>query len=124
MKLKEIDYVQILWIIGKITSVLTILFLGVFMLGHLISPEDEHSTGGFTPVDMVALLFFPVGFFLGNVFSLKKELLGSVIALGSMGMFYLLIVFPRASYAVVPITLILSIPAFCNLVYSYLKEKK
>lgn len=123
MKLNKLDFTKMIWIVGKVSCVLTILFLGMFMLGHLLFPETEETTGPITPIDMIAMIFFPVGFFLGNVFSLKKEFFGSMVAVVSLCMFYLLIIIPRGAYRAMPFTLLLALPIFCNLLYFYFSKK-
>jgi hypothetical protein len=65
---------------ARVTSVGSVGLLGCFFFGEMGSP---------TPGEWVALAFFPGGLVVGQLLGWWRELLGGVVGLVSLGLFYL-----------------------------------
>ena len=77
---------SILWI-ARISSALSILFLGFMIFGHLFGDEPQQFNSS---AELVSLLFFPIGLLAGLLIAFKSETLGGAIACLSMLAFFVL----------------------------------
>jgi len=94
-------------LVAKIWSGLSIAFMLFFIGGHIFSP-DENSTN-ILLVELVAMLFFPVGILIGLAWSWKNALRGAQITIVSLFIFFLLIAFPRGvALGMLPIMFLIS----------------
>lgn len=69
---------------ARVLGGLSIAVLMLFLLG------DKGSLTSISPREILGVLFFPFGLILGLVLGWWKELLGGVIAVGSVAGFYLI----------------------------------
>ncbi|MBN1618360.1 hypothetical protein JW887_03390 [Candidatus Dojkabacteria bacterium] len=91
--MKKDQIIKILQIIAKVWSALCIFFVLFMFLGNIFSASEND--GAWKPIEIVAALFFPIGMTIGMVIGWKKNLIGGLITIFSMIMFYSLILIPR-----------------------------
>ena len=112
--------------VAKVWSILSIGFLLVMLVGHLLSPEETKALP--TLVEAIAMLFFPTGVLAGMAISWKWEKIGGIITIVSLLIFYMLIIIPRGAFRAILTTLLLAVPGFlflfCSLLSRNLKKTK
>ena len=82
-RVNEPTYLFALRWIARGLSIATIGFILLFMFG------EEANWSAVRPVEMVGLAFFPFGLMAGLVLAWRREMSGSLIAVGSIACFYL-----------------------------------
>jgi len=119
---KSPKFISGIRIVAKVLSAFSI----VFLLGSIITmffPEEGDE--GFKTIELIALIFFPIGVLIGLIITWKKEKLGAIISLVSMFIFYLLIIVPRGAWRAMPITLLIVSPGVIYIFnYLILKDKR
>lgn len=111
----------ILWT-ARVWSILSIGFFLLIIVGHLFFPDESDVLP--TSIDIVAMLFNPLGLLVGMVIAWKRERLGGIITICSLIVFYMLIIIPRDAFRATPTFLILAGPGFLFLLYSFLINHK
>lgn len=118
--MKRNKKVKIIRVIAKIWSIISILFLLGSIFVFIFSPSDGDEA--FSTVELIAFAFFPVGVLVGLILSWKKEILGAIISLGCMFIFYLLIIVPRGAWRAISFTFILILPSILFIINHIYKK--
>jgi hypothetical protein len=79
---------------ARVWGVLSLAFMAVMVGGEVIFPHAPFPT----PLEMLGMLFFPVGVCAGIVVAWWREGLGGAISVGSMIVFYILLYFMRGQF--------------------------
>lgn len=104
---KELDQknaaITVLRWIARIWTVISLAFLAVMLIGELWGTINAGTVIWPTISEWIGMLFFPIGIIVGLALVWKKELLGSIITLGSFVIFYVYIfilsgILPRGPY--------------------------
>ncbi len=69
---------------ARVLALATLLLLALFYIGEGVNVSD------IAPREYVGLIFFPIGLVVGYLIAWKNELLGGVVAVGSILAFYLI----------------------------------
>lgn len=104
MKSEAIDFLR--WT-ARIWGSLSVAFLLLMILGHLINPEVPFLSGFHSTRDVIIFLLFPVSTMIGIWFAWPYELIGSLLTLaGISGLFIIrndLLFDPWISIIVAPV---------------------
>lgn len=77
-------YLKTLRKIARIWAFIVLIFIFLFILGHILEPD-----GGLpTILEAVSFLFFPLGAIVGLIISFRREFLGGSIAFFSFILFH------------------------------------
>jgi hypothetical protein len=94
---------------AKVWSLATIGLVLLIFVGEAVSPS---TSAGFTPSELVGLVFFPIGTCLGMVLAWRREALGGAVTIASMVAFYTWMYLDRASFPRGPYFLVVAAPGF------------
>jgi len=100
--------VNIIRRIARVWSLLSIVFVLVIVIGHILNPEDVLPTIG----EWIGILFFPFGVVLGLILSWKWEGLGAMITIGSLIGIYITILIIRGYLPRGPFFVLFAAPGF------------
>jgi hypothetical protein len=92
--------VTVLRWVARILSILFIGFILLLLIGEVLFP---HAEAVFQVRDIIAMIFFPIGVVVGLILAWRKELLGGLVAVGSLAAFYVTLFlfdgrFPRGPF--------------------------
>jgi len=109
--------------IAKGWSAIMIVLMGLFILAHFFSSGGE-GTLPIKPVEIIAMIFFPIGVLVGMAVSWKWEKEGALMTIISVIVFFLLIMFPRGvGLRMFPTMFVIAGPSLLFL-YASLADKK
>lgn len=91
---KRSSYTNIIRRIAKIWSIVSLVFILVFMIGYGLNPEEPLPNCR----ELVELALFPTGVILGQILGWKREGLGGALSIGSLVSFYLLEFFIKGRF--------------------------
>ena len=103
--------------IARICALLSIGFVLLFLFGEGLTVNGVWPT----PVEWIGLLFFPFGLALGLLIAWRYELLGGVVAAGSIVAFYLWSYVVHGDFPRGPYILLLALPALLFLIFAWRK---
>lgn len=95
----------LLWT-ARISSVVSFLIISFIFIGEGFNPTAIEGN------ELVLFIFFPILVIIGFVISWKKELIGSIISMLGLVVFYLIHYFSSGSFPRGSAFLIFTIPAF------------
>jgi hypothetical protein len=107
--------------IARILSILSIAFVLLIFIGELLHPT---AAAVFTPRDIIAMLFFPIGVCLGLILAWWWECVGGIVSIAGLAGFYLTLFafdqrFPRGPYF-----LLVALPGFFFLAAWFLERRE
>lgn len=73
--------------VARIWACMSIVFLLFMIFGHIFGPEAQNFNG---VQEIIMVVFFPAGVLIGLLLTFKSVKMGSIIALGSMVVFFIL----------------------------------
>jgi len=123
-KTKQTIYLTTLKYTARILSTITLIFITIFILGHIFFPDAESSI---TFTESIGFLFFPIGFSIGLIIAYKNELLGGIITLISFIFFVIFIYILRGIFIIAMDHLfftILNIPGILYIIVGILSKTK
>ncbi len=103
--------------IARICALLSIGFVLIFLFGEGLTVDGVWPT----PTEWIGLLFFPFGLAIGLLIAWRNELMGGLIAVGSLVAFYLWNFVVRGELPSGPYLLLLALPALLFLILAWRK---
>jgi len=95
--------------VARVWAAAAVLMLLAFSVGELFMEDGER---GPTPAEWVGLAFFPGGVALGHVLAFRREGLGGMVSVGSLGAFYLWNLITRGGLPGGPFFVLFAFPGF------------
>ena len=120
--MKKDKWIKIIRITAKIWSAAIFLFMALMIVGHIFGEQNGEALP--TLWEAVAMIFFPIGVLVGLVIAWKRELLGGLISINSMIVFYFILFFLRGEFPRGYAFLIIIIPAILFALSGFLLKNK
>ncbi len=120
--MKKDKWIKIIRITAKIWSAAIFLFMALMIVGHIFGEQSGEALP--TLWEAVAMIFFPIGVLVGLVIAWKRELLGGLISINSMIVFYFILFFLRGEFPRGYAFLIIIIPAILFALSGFLLKNK
>jgi hypothetical protein len=115
---------RLVTIIRWIARVLSILFIGFILLLLIDEIVFPHTEAVFQVRDIIAMIFFPTGVVVGLILAWKKEILGGMVAIGSLAAFYMTLFLFDGRFPRGPFFLLLASPGFLFILVSVIGRIK
>ena len=97
---------------ARLTGAGSLAFLSLFVGAHIFGDNPGPAP---TPAEWCLLVFFPGGVMIGLGLALFRSRAGAIVALGSLGCFYLVHLFERGSFPAGSIFFLIVSPAVLSL---------
>lgn len=110
--------VNIIRWIAKVWSVVSALFVLIFIIGYALTPEE--SLPKFR--EWLEFALFPTGVILGQLLAWKKERLGGIITVGSFMSFYLVELIIKGRFPRGPYFALVAVPGLLFLICQFLSH--
>jgi len=118
-KFRKINWARL---IAQIISVLIFIFMAVMLIGHIFGDSRDDAT--ITLWEAIAIMFFPVGVLAGLIIAWKKEVLGGIINIASMAIFFTYMCILRGRILEGWIWIIFILPGILFIISNYKTKKE